>query len=33
MASNGSGYTLLSARFYETGEDDPIAIRFKILTH
>jgi putative transposase len=26
-------YRFSSAKFYETGEDDPIAIGFKILTH
>ncbi len=26
-------YKFSSAKFYETGEDDPIAIGFNILTH
>ncbi len=33
LSNEPADYKFSSAKFYETGEDDPIAIGFKILTH
>ena len=33
LCKEPADYRFSSAKFYETGEDDPIAIGFKILTH
>jgi len=32
LSNEPADYKFSSAKFYETGEDDPIAIGFKILT-